>query len=566
MHPFRSPRSTLLFAVLALAFAAPDALTAQSLASEHLSGLPFRTIGPAAMSGRIVDLAVVESDPDVFYVATSTGGVWKTTNRAVTLTPVFEHENTHSVGAITVHQRDTSIVWVGTGERASRQSSSWGDGVYKSTDGGTTWTHMGLSDSKHIGRIVLHPDNPDIVWVAAMGHLWGPNEERGLYKSTDGGRTWTRVLNVDRDTGVVDVALDPSDPNTLYASSYQRRRRPYGFNGGGPGSALWKSTDGGETWNRLTGSGMDNGLPTGEMGRIGISVYRSDPRIVYVSIEQGERYNASTAYEQRAAGIYRSEDRGATWTHMGDWNPRPMYASQILVDPSDDQRIYMVNTYSWSDDGGKTFTVPDQSLHGDDRLVWVDPTDSNHVMKADDGGLGLSWDRGVTWLYISDLPVSQFYRVTYDLNDPYRVYGGLQDNGSWGGPNQVFRSEGIINADWQRRGAWLRTPPEPTIMFKAIMLTSVAPEASCSKASAMVRCCCTPFRPTAIILCCTNARRSASRQIACSTINSSTVCGIVVGRIILLRMRLRMSRSSTSSGTQRTTFSKPVSATTLKQL
>ncbi|MCA9738379.1 MAG: hypothetical protein KC645_12210 [Gemmatimonadetes bacterium] len=452
MHPFRSPRSTLLFAVLALAFAAPDALTAQSLASEHLSGLPFRTIGPAAMSGRIVDLAVVESDPDVFYVATSTGGVWKTTNRAVTLTPVFEHENTHSVGAITVHQRDTSIVWVGTGERASRQSSSWGDGVYKSTDGGTTWTHMGLSDSKHIGRIVLHPDNPDIVWVAAMGHLWGPNEERGLYKSTDGGRTWTRVLNVDRDTGVVDVALDPSDPNTLYASSYQRRRRPYGFNGGGPGSALWKSTDGGETWNRLTGSGMDNGLPTGEMGRIGISVYRSDPRIVYVSIEQGERYNASTAYEQRAAGIYRSEDRGATWTHMGDWNPRPMYASQILVDPSDDQRIYMVNTYSWSDDGGKTFTVPDQSLHGDDRLVWVDPTDSNHVMKADDGGLGLSWDRGVTWLYISDLPVSQFYRVTYDLNDPYRVYGGLQDNGSWGGPNQVFRSEGIINADWQRYG------------------------------------------------------------------------------------------------------------------
>ncbi|MDT8340684.1 MAG: hypothetical protein RQ751_04155 [Longimicrobiales bacterium] len=418
----------------------------------RLQALAPRTIGPATMSGRIVDLAVVESDVRVFYVASSTGGVWKTVNGGVTFTPVFQDEGTHSVGDVVVHQRDTARVWVGTGERASRQSSSWGDGVYRSTDGGNTWRNMGLRDSKHIGRIVLHPDDPDVVFVAAMGHLWGPNPERGLYRSTDGGETWERVLYMDDDTGAVDVIMDPSDPAVLYAATYQRRRRPWGFHGGGPGSALWKSTDGGDSWTRLTNAGLDNGLPTGEIGRIGIDVYRADSRIVYVSIEQGERYNASTAYEQRRAGIYRSEDRGETWEHMSDWNPRPMYASQITVDPSDDQRVYMVNAYSWSDDGARTFTVPRQSLHGDDRLVWVNPADSRHVLKADDGGLGISWDRGVTWLYATHLPVSQFYRVGADNSVPFRVCGGLQDNGSWCGPSATYRTEGILNEDWVKWG------------------------------------------------------------------------------------------------------------------
>lgn len=420
--------------------------------SEALDGLEFRTIGPAIMSGRIVDMAVVESDPTVWYAATSTGGLWKTTTNGVTLTPLFDRESVHSIGDVVIHQRDTNVVWVGTGERASRQSTSWGDGVYKSVDGGETWTHMGLSDSKHIGRIVLHPDDPDIVFVAAMGHLWGPNEERGLYRSEDGGASWERVLYVDEDTGVVDVQIDPADPSIMYASSYQRRRRPWGFHGGGPGSALWTSTDGGSTWSSITNAGLDNGLPTGEMGRIGISIYRTDPNIVYVSVEQGERYNASTAYEQREAGVYRSEDRGQTWTFMSNWNPRPMYASQILVDPSDDQRIYMVNAYSFSDDGGRNFTVPRQSLHGDDRLVWVNPEDSRHVMKADDGGVGISYDRGLTWLYIAHLPVSQYYRVSTDTRDPYWVYGGLQDNGSWAGPNQTYRAEGVLNDDWIKLG------------------------------------------------------------------------------------------------------------------
>jgi len=441
--------------ILALVLAAglcPRTLVAQ-LGPGDLAGLRPREIGPATMSGRIVDLAAVEADTRVFYVASSTGGVWKTSDNGVRFEPLFFDEAVHSVGDIEVHQRDTAVVWVGTGERASRQSSSWGDGVYKSTDGGRTWRHMGLRDSKHIGRIVMHPDDSDVVFVAAMGHLWGPNEERGLYKSTDGGETWRRVLFVDRETGAVDVAMDPSDPTVLYAATYQRQRRPWGFHGGGPGSGLYKSTDGGETWTKLTNAGLDNGLPTGDLGRIGITVYRADPRILYVSVEQGERYNASTAYQKRVSGIYRSEDRGATWTFQSDWNPRPMYASQPVVDPNDDRRLYMMNAYSWSDDAGKTFTTPqDDRTHGDDRFVWVDPHDSRHVIKADDGGLGISYDRGQHFLYATHLPLSQWYRIAVDLAHPYNVYGGLQDNGSWAGPNQVYRAEGILNEDWVRWG------------------------------------------------------------------------------------------------------------------
>ncbi|MBI3983499.1 MAG: hypothetical protein HY337_11350 [Gemmatimonadetes bacterium] len=418
-------------------------LNAQSLSSQTLSGLRFRDIGPVTMSGRVVDLAVVENNPYTFYIASATGGVWKTTNHGITIAPVFHNEATHSVGAVAVHQVDTNIVWVGTGERANRQSSSWGDGVYKSTDGGKTWRNMGLRDSHHIGRIALHPTDPNIVFVAAMGHLWGPSEERGLYMSRDGGGSWTRVLHVDSITGVVDVAIDPYDPSTMYAASYQRMRKAFGFHGGGPGSALWKSTDGGRTWRKVTA-----GLPTSDKGRIGISIYRRDPRVVYICVEQGYRYNASTAYTGRAAGVYRSEDKGETWTHMSDWNPRPMYASQILVDPSDDRRIYMQNSFSWSDDGGKTFRPARQSLHGDDRILWVNPRDSRHVIKGDDGGVGVSYDRAVTWLFLTHLPVSQYYRVRVDNQKPYHVYGGLQDNGSWIGPSATYLAAGIRLEDW----------------------------------------------------------------------------------------------------------------------
>jgi photosystem II stability/assembly factor-like uncharacterized protein len=451
-----------------------------------LSGLQLRAIGPATMSGRIVDLAAVEGEPWTFYVASATGGVWKTTNNGTTFEPVFYREATHSVGDVAVHAAHPEIVWVGTGERANRQSSSWGDGVYKSTDAGETWTNMGLRDSHHIGRIALHPRNPDIVYVAAMGHLWGANDERGLYRSTDGGATWERVLRIDEDTGVVDVAVDPEEPNVLYAAAYQRRRTAFGFHGGGPGSGLYRSEDGGETWEELTAAPIDedaaanpdhpegtliNGLPAGEYGRIGISVHRADPRIVYATIEQGLRYSASVSYEdERYAGVYRSEDRGRTWEHMSDWNPRPMYASQILVDPNDDQRIYQQNSFSYSDDGGRTWTVPRQSLHGDDRFLWVDPNDSRHIMKADDGGLGISYDRGVTWRWAPNLPLSQYYRVAVDMEEPYNVIGGLQDNGTWIGPNETHRAEGILNDDWRPIGGGdgflgLPDPGEPGTVY-----------------------------------------------------------------------------------------------------
>ena len=303
----RAPRALITGLFLSTAGSLPA--IAQTPSSALTSALPFRTIGPAAMSGRFVDLAVVESAPHVFYAASSTGGLWKTTNNGTTFTPLFSNEGTHSLGAVAVHQRDTAIVWLGTGERANRQSSSWGDGVYLSRDGGRSWRNVGLRASAHIGRIVLHPQETDVAYVAAMGQLWGPNEERGLYRTRDGGASWQRILHVNENTGVVDVAMDPRDPNILYAASYQRRRTSFGFDGGGPGSALWKSTDAGETWRKLT-----NGLPSGEYGRIGIAIFRGDPRIVYVSIEQGLRYTASTAYEEPQAGLYRSDDRGETWT------------------------------------------------------------------------------------------------------------------------------------------------------------------------------------------------------------------------------------------------------------
>ncbi|MDP2053836.1 MAG: sialidase family protein, partial [Acidobacteriota bacterium] len=343
------------------------AQAAPVLQSSDLAGLRLRSIGPATMSGRFVDMDVVESNPFIMYVASSTGGMYRTLDNGITWAPVFEREGTHSIGDVAIYQPDPNIIWVGTGERANRQSVSWGDGIYKSTDGAKTWTNVGLKTSMHIGRIVTHPSNPAIVHVAAQGSVWGPGGDRGVYRTLDGGKTWQRTLHVDDDTGATDLAMDTLDPNVLYAATYQRRRTAFGFNGGGPGSALWKSIDGGATWTKLTG----NGLPDGEYGRIGIAVYRKDPRILIVSIEQGFRYNASTAYTERRGGIYRSNDAGKTWRFMSNWNPRPMYASQPAIDPQDDRRVYMMNSYSFSDNGGETFTTPSQTLHGDDRYVWI---------------------------------------------------------------------------------------------------------------------------------------------------------------------------------------------------
>ena len=440
----RHTHSSLRVAIACFAALIPLAAGAQG--APEFSALRARSIGPANMSGRIVDIAVNESNPYEFYAGSATGGVWKTSDNGVIWKPVFEREAVHSVGALAVDQRDPRIVWVGTGEATNRQSSSWGDGLYKSTDGGATWRNVGLRNSRHIARVAIDPTNSDIVYVAVPGHLWGPNPDRGLYKSIDGGATWSLVLAKDEDTGAVDVAIDPSDPNIVYAALYQRRRAPFGFVGGGPGAGLYKSTDAGRTWRRLT-----SGLPDGQVGRIGISIYRKDPRVVYISLEQGERYTSSISYGKRLGGVFRSEDKGETWRRMSDWNPRPAYSSQIRVDPSDQSRIYMVQ-YSVSDDSGKTFVEPRQTLHGDDRVVWVDPKDSRHLIKGDDGGVGISYDRGKKWLYVASLPVSQFYHVSASTSSPYFVCGGLQDNGSWCGPSQTFSTQGILNDDWYRVG------------------------------------------------------------------------------------------------------------------
>ncbi len=409
------------------------------ISADLLKGLEFRNIGPAIMGGRIDDFAVVESNPSVFFVGTASGGVWKTVNNGVTFEPVFDDQGVPTIGDVTIAPSDPAIVYVGTGEQNNRQSSSWGDGVYKSLDGGKTWIHLGLKDTHHIGRIVVDPKNPDVAYVAAAGHLWGPNKERGLYKTSDGGKTWANTKFINEDTGFIDVAMDPESPQTLYAASYQRRRTPFGYNGGGPGSALWKTVDGGATWTKLT-----KGLPAeGDVGRIGVTVYRRDPRIVYAVIEHAKQ-----------GGVYRSEDKGESWTKMSDTNPRPSYYSQIHIDPNNDQRIWVLGApMYYSEDGGKTFrTNVVQRIHGDYHALWINPANSNHMLVGSDGGIHISYDRGRSWDYVNTVSLAQFYEIGVDMRKPYYVYGGLQDNGSWGAPSRSLWTAGITNDDWFRIG------------------------------------------------------------------------------------------------------------------
>lgn len=405
--------------------------------TDKFKNLEFREIGPAVMGGRIDDFAVVESNPKVVYVGTASGGVWKTTNNGTTWEPVFDKEGVSTIGDISIAPSDPSVVWVGTGEPNNRQSSSWGDGIYKSLDAGKTWKKMGLGATHHIGRIVIHPTNPEVVYAAAQGHLWGPNPERGVYKSSDGGKTWSQVLKINDDTGVSDIAMDPQSPDTLYAAAYERRRTPFGFNGGGPGSAIYKTTDGGATWKKLTkGLPYENG---GDTGRIGLDVYRKDPNIVYAEI-QHER-----------GGTFRSEDKGETWKRMGETDPRPSYYSQIRVDPNNDLRIWELGAQMYySEDGGKTFTTQRvHGIHGDFHGMWIDPANSNHMLTGSDGGIHWSDDAGKNWNFLNVIAIGQFYEVSLDNEKPYHICGGLQDNGSWCGPSQTLTRDGIVNEDWQ---------------------------------------------------------------------------------------------------------------------
>src|ERR1700693_3642371 len=403
-----------------------------------LKNLQFRELGPAIMGGRIDDFAVVESNPSIVYVGTASGGVWKTTNGGTTWEPVFDNEAVSTIGDVTVAPSDPSIVWVGSGEANNRQSSSWGNGVYKSTDAGKTWTNMGLADTHHIGRIEIHPANPNVLYVAALGHLWGPNKERGVYKSTDGGKTWAQSLFINEDTGVSDIAMDPQSSDTLYTAAYQRRRTVFGFNGGGPASAIYKTTDGGATWRKLT-----KGLPYGDgsdVGRIGLSIYRRNPNIVYAVVHHAK------------GGVFRSEDKGESWTHMGDTDPRASYYSQIRVDPNNDLRIWVLGApMYYSEDGGKTFaTSRVTKIHGDYHAMWINPANSDHMIAGSDGGIHWSYDAGRTWDYVNTLALGQFYEIGVDMRTPYWICGGLQDNGSWCGPSATPYNVGITNDDWFR--------------------------------------------------------------------------------------------------------------------
>jgi photosystem II stability/assembly factor-like uncharacterized protein len=433
--------------------AAPSRPAAATLDAAALKGLKWRNIGPANHSGRIADFAVGRAPgvADALYAAMSIGGVWKTTDWGATWDPVFDSSNgMSSIGSVSVAPSNPNVVWVGTGEVDNRQSSYWGDGIYKSVDAGRTWKHMGLVETQHIGSIVIDPTNPDIVYVAALGHLWGANAERGVYKTTDGGETWSKILYVDEHTGASAIIMDPQDPHTLIAAMYQRQRTAWGYNGGGPGSAMYRTNDAGRTWHKLT-----KGLPEGPLGRIGLDVYRRDGRIVYAVVEadppagRGAGGLAPTGRVQ--GGIFRSTDRGDTWERVNTMNVRPSYFSLVRIDPNDPQHIYYGGSdFYTSHDGGRTFTDPGyggQSLHPDQHALWIDPNDSNHLVSGNDGGVFFSHSAGQTWRFVDNLPTEQFYDVSVDMRDPYHVCGGLQDNGSWCTPSATKDIKGISRGD-----------------------------------------------------------------------------------------------------------------------
>ncbi len=417
-----------------------------------LRGFQWRQLGPISMGGRVDEIAVVESDPRTFYVGYATGGLWKTVNAGTTFEPVFDTYGTASIGSVAVSQSDPNVVWVGTGEANNRQSSSFGDGVYRSTDAGKTFTHVGLGETQSIHRVVVDPDDPNVAYVAAVGQLFGPNPERGVFKTTDGGRNWTRSLFVDENTGATDIVMDPSDASTLYAATYQRRRTSWGFNGGGPGSGLWKTEDGGANWTALKG----NGLPDGTIGRIGLDVSRSNPDVVYALIEVAadRAGRGEPEPDPQKTGLWRSTDAGRSWDFRSNDNNRPMYYSLIRVDPNDENVVYTGGgSFSRSEDGGRTFEPVSGAalVHVDHHYAWINPANSDHMMIANDGAFDVSYDRGYTFASFRTIPSGQFYQVSVDMRRPYYVCGGMQDNGSWCGPSAV-RGLYVTGLDWYRVG------------------------------------------------------------------------------------------------------------------
>ncbi len=424
--------------LLALTLLLPAAMpaAAQETSASTYRGLALREIGPAMTSGRIADLAVNPSNPAEYYVATASGGVWKTTDAGISYRPLFDGEGSYSIGVVALDPSNAHVVWVGTGENNAQRSVSYGDGVYKSEDGGKSWKRVGLESSEHIGRIVIDPRNTDVVYVAAQGPVWSAGGERGLYKTEDGGKTWSKVLDISENTGVTDLVMDPRDPDLLIAAAWQRRRHVWTYIGGGPESALYRSTDGGASWSKLT-----KGLPSGDVGRYGLCISPADPDYIYAIVEaSGEQ-----------GGVYRSTDRGASWSKRDSYNGSGNYYNELICDPKDRDLVVAMDTYAMiTTDGGKTWErVGEKNKHVDNHALWIDPADTDHYLMGTDGGLYESYDRGASWQFKPNLPVTQFYDVALDNEKPfYNVYGGTQDNFSMGGPSRTISSAGIVNADW----------------------------------------------------------------------------------------------------------------------
>jgi photosystem II stability/assembly factor-like uncharacterized protein len=407
------------------------------ITSKLLSGLKFRSIGPALMSGRIIDFAVNPDKTSEYYVAVASGGVWKTTNAGATYKPIFDKQKSYSIGCVTLDPKNHNVVWVGTGENNSQRSVSWGDGVYKSLDGGKSWENMGLKTSEHIGNIVIDPRNSDVVYIASQGPLWGPGGERGLYKTLDGGKNWERILEISENTGVSDIVIDPSDPDVLYAVAYQRRRHVWTLINGGPESGLYKSTDAGKSWRKLK-----KGLPDGDVGRIGITISPANTDYLYAIVEAANGNG----------GIYRSKDRGESWKKVNDYvSVSPQYYQELVAHPTDPECFISLDTWTKiTKDGGKTFEgVSTKSRHVDDHALWIDPDDPGHMLIGGDGGIYETYDAAKNWDFKANLPVTQFYRVSVDNAEPfYNVYGGTQDNNTQGGPSRTTSASGIVNSDW----------------------------------------------------------------------------------------------------------------------
>jgi photosystem II stability/assembly factor-like uncharacterized protein len=404
--------------------------------ADTFSGLHFRLIGPAVASGRVIALAVNPEKRHEYYVGVASGGVWKTSNDGTTWTPVFDHEGSFSIGAVVMDPHDPSVIWVGTGEGNAQRSVDYGDGVYRSDDGGKNWTNTGLKKSGNIGRIAIDPSDSNVVYVAAEGPLWGPGGDRGLFKTTDGGKTWKNVLNISENTGFADVAIDPSNPAIVYAAAYQRRRHVWTMIDGGPESAIYKSIDAGATWNKLK-----SGLPTEDLGRIGLAISPADPNTVYAIVEA----------TNSKGGVFRSKDRGANWERRNEYDSTAFYYSQVFADPKNVDRIYVMNAaLRVSDDGGKTLRrMNEVNHHGDNHVIWIDPNDTDYYLLGSDDGVAESYNRGENWLFKANLPTVQFYDVAVDNATPfYHVCGGTQDNFSWCGPSRTRDINGIMNSDW----------------------------------------------------------------------------------------------------------------------